>query len=363
MKLVIFGLTITSSWGNGHATFWRALGRALARRGWRIFFFERDVPYYAAHRDFAGLPGVEAVLYADWEEARRRGETELADADVAMVTSYCPDAPAACELILSSPARLRLFYDLDTPVTIERMRAGERVDYLPPCGLDDFDLVLSYAGGASLATLQSRLGARRVAPLYGCVDPLTHHPAAPVEAYRADLSYLGTYAADRQEALHRLFIQPARRLPGRRFLLGGSLYPDRFPWTENLFYLQHVPPPAHPAFYGSSRLTLNVTRLPMVKSGYCPSGRLFEAAACGAPILSDAWSGLDHFFEPGSEILIARTTEEAMEAIELPAERLRKVARSARERVLSAHTGEHRADDFEEALDAADRASVRDGTF
>ncbi len=360
MKLVIFGLTISSSWGNGHATFWRALGRALAARGDRILFFERDVPYYAAHRDFTGSPGIDLVLYADWEEIRRQAEAALREADVAMVTSYCPDAVAASDRVLSSPARLRVFYDLDTPVTLERIRAGERVAYLPPQGLGDFDLVLSYAGGGALRELQERLGARQVAPLYGCVDLSAHHPVPPAAAYRADLSYLGTYAADRQEALEQLFIAPARRLFYRRFLLGGSLYPIDFPWTANLFYLRHVPPPDHPAFYCSSRLTLNVTRRPMVETGYCPSGRLFEAAACGVPILSDAWEGLDQFFEPGAEILIARSTAEAMAAIECPDAVLSKIARSARDRALAAHTGERRADELAQALEAACRPSVGD---
>ncbi|TAK10204.1 MAG: glycosyltransferase [Candidatus Manganitrophaceae bacterium] len=360
MKLVIFGLTISSSWGNGHATFWRALGRALARRGWRIQFFERDVPYYAAHRDFTGSPGIEVHLYSDWEAIRHQAEASFTEADAAMVTSYCPDALAASDLVLSSPSRLRVFFDLDTPVTLERLGKGERVEYLPSQGLGDFDLVLSYAGGAALTELQERLGARQVAPLYGCVDPSAHHSVPPVEAYRADLSYLGTYAADRQEALERLFIEPARRLSHRRFLLGGSLYPKDFPWTENLFYLRHVPPPEHPAFYCSSRLTLNVTRRPMVETGYCPSGRLFEAAACGVPILSDLWEGLDQFFEPGSEILIARSTEEAIGAIELPAGALSKIARAARERTLAEHTGERRADDLEQALEAATRPPIED---
>lgn len=363
MKLVIFGLTISSSWGNGHATFWRALGGAMARRGDRILFFERDVPYYAAHRDFTGSTGIDLVLYSDWEEVRRRAQMAVAEADVAMVTSYCPDAIAASDRVLSSPARLRVFYDLDTPVTLERIRAGERVVYIPSQGLGDFDLVLSYAGGGALTELQKRLGARQVAPLYGCVDPSAHRPVPPAEAYRADLSYLGTYAADRQEALEQLFIAPARRLPHRRFLLGGSQYPNDFPWTPNLFYLRHVPPPDHPAFYGSSRLTLNVTRRPMVETGYCPSGRLFEAAACGVPILSDLWDGLDQFFEPGTEILMARSAEEAVAAIESPEECLSKIARSARERALSAHTGERRADDLHRALEGACRPSVQDMTL
>ena len=343
MKLVVFGLTVTSSWGNGHATLWRGLLAGLARLGHRVTFFERDVPYYAWHRDRRELPGHRLVLYPDWPEVLPLARAELAGADVAMVTSYCPDAIAATELVLGTPGPLRTFYDLDTPVTLDRLRAGERVPYIGPAGLSGFDLVLSYTGGEALSELRSRLGARSVAPLYGSVDPDAHRPAPGRPEYAADLSYLGTYALDRQEQLDRLFLQPARRRPGLRFLIGGSLYPPDFPWVENVFYVRHVPPAEHPAFYGSSALTLNVTRAAMASMGYCPSGRLFEAAACGAPLLSDDWEGLDRFFEPGREILVARSTEEALEALALPRADLARIAAAARDRTLAEHTAERRA--------------------
>ena len=213
MKLVIFGLTVSSSWGNGHATIWRALWRALAQRGHHVVFFEHDVSYYAMHRDVTELPGGHLYLYPDWEAVLPLAKRHLADADVAMVTSYCPDAVVASDLILASPARLRTFYDLDTPVTLARLQAGEVVDYLSLRGLQDFDLVLSFTGGRALAELKTRLGARCVVPLYGSVDPEAHRPGPVVPAYHADLSYLGTYAAERQAVLQRLFLEPARRLP------------------------------------------------------------------------------------------------------------------------------------------------------
>jgi spore maturation protein CgeB len=353
MKLVIFGLTISSSWGNGHATLWRGLCRALTRRGHRVVFFEHDVPYYAAHRDLAELPGMQLHLYADWADVVPLARNQLADADVGMVTSYCPDGIMASDLVLSSPARLRTFYDLDTPVTLECLRTGNPVSYLGPRGLSDFDLVLSYTGGVALEELKLKLGARRVAPLYGSVDPESHRPVPPADAYRADVSYLGTYAQDRQNALEILFIEPARRLAQHRFLIGGALYPEKFPWTDNIFFVRHLPPPEHPAFYCSSRLTVNVTRAAMAGMGYCPSGRLFEAAACGTPILSDWWEGLDEFFNPNSEILVGRRTEDAIQALEMPQDQLDKVARAARERTLAEHTAEHRVGDLELALNAA----------
>lgn len=354
-KLVIFGLSISSSWGNGHATLWRGLCRALANRGHCVHFFERDVPYYAQHRDLTDLPGGKLHLYTDWEAARNEAETELRDADAAIVTSYCPDGIAATSLVLDSAAPIRCFYDLDTPVTLNRLQSGEPVDYIGPRGLRDFDLVLSYTGGKALTELQRRLGARHVAPLYGSVDPDYHHPVPAMDRFRSELSYIGTYAEDRQQALEELFIRPARKLPQRRFVIAGAMYPQTFPWTNNIFFVQHLPPPEHNAFYCSSRLTLNVTRRAMAEMGYCPSGRLFEAAACGTPILSDYWEGLDHFFTPGSEILIADTSEEAIRAIEAADAELETMARLARERTLDTHTAAIRAEELERTFSSIGR--------
>jgi spore maturation protein CgeB len=353
MKVVIFGLSISSSWGNGHATLWRGLTRALRRRGHSIVFFERDVPYYAANRDLGDPDFCELVIYKDWREAAAAAVRHLNEADVGIVTSYCPDGIAATKLVLSSRVPVRVFYDLDSPVTLENLRAQRTVSYIGPDGLRGFDLVLSYTGGPALKEIQERLGARMVEPLYGSVDPEVHHPVEPVDQYRSDLCYLGTYAEDRQRVLERLFIGCARKLPHCRFVIGGSLYPQVFPWTDNIFFIPHVPPPEHSAFYCSSNLTLNVTRRAMAQMGYCPSGRLFEAAACGVPILSDEWEGLDHFFEPGEEIVVAGSTDEAIAALALPPEELRQIARRARERTLATHTAENRAEELERLLESA----------
>src|SRR5215207_31325 len=230
MKFVIFGLTISSSWGNGHATLWRGLCKALIRRGHSVTFFEHDVPYYSQHRDLSDLPGGALCFYADWNELLPHAERELADADVAMVTSYCPDGIAASKLVLDSGAKLKMFYDLDTPVTLDALSSGNGVSYIGQRGLQDFDLVLSYTGGVALAELEMRLGAKRVAPLYGHVDPEVHRSVPSHDDWRCDISYLGTYAEDRQATLERLFIEPARRLWKKRFLIGGAQYPAEFPW-------------------------------------------------------------------------------------------------------------------------------------
>jgi spore maturation protein CgeB len=353
MKIVFFGLTISSSWGNGHATLLRGLFKALTAHHHRIVFFERDVPYYAAHRDLVEMPGVELHLYGDWIEIEANARQAVAESDVAVVTSYCPDGVAATELVTSSNVNLNVFYDLDTPVTLEAIQNGEELAYIGPRKLADFDLVLSYTGGAVLTALREQLGARRVAPLFGSVDTHVHHPATQRPAYVADLSYLGTYAPDRQSLLEGLFIEVARRSPEQRFVVGGSKYPIDFPWQKNIWYVQHVPPSAHAAFFCSSTLTLNITRGAMARMGYCPSGRLFEAAACGVAMVSDEWAGLDTFFQPGSEILVARDTADVIAAMQLSKAELARIARAGRERVLASHTAAHRALELESIFESA----------
>lgn len=359
MRLVIFGLTVSSSWGNGHATLWRSLIKAMARRGHTVTFYEKDVPYYAGARDLHEFPsGGVLRLYGQLEHIRGEVIRALDVSDVAMCTSFCPDGIEACRLILASRAGLKVFYDLDTPVTLRSLESGGSVAYLPAEGLGDFDLVLSYTGGRALDELKSRLGARFVAPLYGSVDPENHYPVPAVEEYRATLSYLGTYAADRQSGLERLFLAPAAQRPEHRFLIGGAQYPDTFPWMPNLFFVRHVSPPMHPAFFCSGRATLNVTRDVMAQYGYCPSGRMFEAAACGVPLLTDGWAGLDEFFTEGKEVLRVSTAEEVLEALSLSDAELRLVSKQARERTLAEHTGDCRVRAFERICESARQVCV-----
>jgi spore maturation protein CgeB len=353
MKIVIFGLAITSSWGNGHATLWRGLCRALAGRGHDIVFFERDTTYYAEHRDLPDPAFAKVVLYPDWDRVEMQARSELNDADVGMVTSYCPDGIVATEIVLSSRAAIRVFYDMDTPITLERLSRGEALSYIGPRGLRDFDLVLSYTGGEALTHLRELLGARRAEPLYGSVDPDVHRPVPAQERFAADLSYLGTFAQERQEALEEFFIEPARRRPHRKFLIGGALYPQAFPWADNIHFVHHVQPSEHPEFFSSSRLTLNVTRRAMAEMGYCPSGRLFEATACGVPVLSDSWPGLEEFFRPGKEILVTSSAEGSLQALDLAEAERQRIARAGRERTLAEHTAERRAREFEGFLSAA----------
>jgi spore maturation protein CgeB len=352
MKIVIFGLTISSSWGNGHATVWRGLLRELVARGHDVVFYEHNVPYYAANRDLSELPQAQLTLYSDWNGVAGRARRDVAESDVAIVTSYCPDAIQATELVWDS-ASFPVFYDLDTPVTLSQLHRGEPVGYVHPDGLSRFDLVLSFTGGAALDALRFELGASNVAALYGSVDPQTHRPGPPADDYRSALSYLGTYSADRQTGLNELFLEPARRSPTKRFVMAGAQYPAEFPWTDNIYFVRHLAPHEHSRLFCSSSLTLNVTRAAMRAMGWCPSGRLFEAAACGTPIITDSWEGLDHFFEPDREILIASSAHDVLQALDLSDRELKQIANRARERALSAHTAAHRAAEFEQIINRA----------
>ncbi len=353
MRLAIFGLSVTSSWGNGHATLWRGLIRALAARGWEVVFFERNVPYYRSTRDRDWIEGGRLVLYDEWQDVASEAGTTVLAADVALVTSYCPDALPATALVCNGPRALSVFYDLDTPVTLANFSRGGRVDYIGPEGLSRFDLVLSYTGGAALDDLSRVFGARATAPLYGHVDPGVHRPGSPRTEFAADLSYIGTYAADRQAAVEELLVTPARRRPEGRFVIAGAQYPEAFPWTENINFVRHLPPDDHPDFYASSRLTLNVTREAMARCGWCPSGRLFEAAACGAAIISDAWPGIGDFFTPGEEIVVVSRAEEVDAALDLPDEQLQAIAANGRARALRDHSSARRAEEFEAIVSAA----------
>src|SRR5947209_2221585 len=263
MRIVVFGLSISSAWGNGHATLLRGLFRCLHADGHELHFFERDTPYYAPHRDSWSFPYVKLHLYSDWDSVLREARAKLANADAAMVTSYCPDGRAASALIMDAQVPRTLFYDMDTPVTFSRLDRGEEVSYLPAHGLGDFDIILSYTGGKALEELRTRLYARRVAPFYGWVDPANYFPVPATEKFAAEVSYLGTFSEDRQAKLDELFIAPARLLPSRSFVIGGAMYRAAASWPKNIRYFDHVSPPEHCAFYCSSRLTLNVTRASM----------------------------------------------------------------------------------------------------
>jgi spore maturation protein CgeB len=348
LRIVVLGLSITSSWGNGHATTYRALLRGLASRGHDVLFLERDTPWYAQHRDLPRPPFGRTELYADLEALRTHHLGAVRDADLVIIGSYLPDGIEVANWVLRVARGMRAFYDIDTPVTLDLLERGEEL-YLTRALVPRFDLYLSFSGGPTLERLERDFGAARALPLYCAVDAALYapHPAVP----RWDLGYLGTYAADRQPALERLLMTPARRSPAARFVVAGAQYPADLVWPANVERTDHVAPGDHAAWYGAQRFTLNVTRARMVEAGWSPSVRLFEAAACGTPIISDAWPGLDRLFAPGEEILIAERPEEVIAILRDLSEAHRvSIAYQARRRVLAEHTGERRAEQLERYL-------------
>ncbi len=352
MKIAIFGLTLSSSWGNGHATPYRAILRALGAMGHQIRFFEKDVDYYRSRRDFTSCDYCDLVLYEHWAGVRGQALDDARSADVVMTASYLPEGRRINDEVLALGRPLRVFYDLDTPVTLRRLDAGG-VDYLRRDQLPSFDLVLSFTGGRILDELQQKYGARMARPLYGCVDPDDYMRVSARPEFACDLSYMATYAPDRQHKVDELFLEPARRSPDKQFIQAGPLYPGEWQWPSNVRRVEHVAPQVHPAFYSSSRVTLNITREEMARSGWCPSGRFFEAAACATPLLSDWWEGLDGFFDVVRDIRVVARAEHVESALNLPDAELHALAAHARERTLDDHTGRVRASQLLDYLEEA----------
>jgi spore maturation protein CgeB len=348
LSFVFLGLAITSSWGNGHATTYRALLRELARRGHELTFLERNLPFYAKNRDLPEPDYAQVELYESIPELRERFTKAISRADVVVVGSYVPEGIAVSDWVLANAKGTKAFYDIDTPITMRGLERGGAV-YLEPRQAAKYDLYLSFTGGPALARFARQFGLRAARPLYCSVDPELYFPDELPQ--RWELGYLGTYSADRQPALERLLFTTARRAPSARFALAGPQYPGTIVRPENVHYVEHLAPGEHRAFYNAQRFTLNVTRADMVEAGYSPSVRLFEAAACGTPIISDIWSGIAQFFEPGKEIVLARDAHDVMSALfELPERRRLEIGSSARRRVLAEHTAQHRAETLEQYL-------------
>lgn len=340
MKLVVLGLSLSSSWGNGHATTFRALLSAFAKRGHDILFLERNVPWYAGHRDLSDPDYCRLAFYDDLDDLQTWQE-EIAGADAVMVGSYVPDGIEVGRYVLNEARGTTAFYDIDTPVTLAALRGGT-CDYLSPELVADYDLYCSFTGGPTLTLLEEHYGSPMARALHCSVDTAAYRPLRMDK--RWDLSYLGTYSPDRQPTLDKLLIEPARLMPERRFVVAGPQYPADIDWPANVERIEHLPPADHPAFYSASRYTLNVTRADMIEAGWSPSVRLFEAAACATPIISDIWPGLNDFFHPSREILFADKTEQIVVFLD---EDRADMGEAGRARILTEHGAETRAAQLE----------------
>jgi spore maturation protein CgeB len=351
MNIVILGLSITSSWGNGHATTYRGLVRELSARGHRVLFLERDVPWYADNRDLPRPDYCRLGLYDTLSDLRRRFAAAVREADAVIVGSYVPDGVAVGEWVTRIARGVTAFYDIDTPVTLAKLARGDE-EYLSPALIPRYDMYLSFTGGPTLRRIERQYGAPAAHALYCSVDPELYYPER--RRRRWDVGYMGTYSDDRQPTLNRLLLEPARRAADARFVVAGPQYPKTIRWPDNVDRLTHLPPRKHRAFYNAQRFTLNVTRADMVVAGWSPSVRLFEAAACGTPIISDSWEGLESFFRPDEEILIARTTADTLRYLhELDEVERLAIGLRARQRVLRDHTAAHRAAELEGYLGGA----------
>lgn len=349
MRLVVVGLSLSSSWGNGHATTYRSLLSAFAARGHEIVFFEWDAPWYRGdNRDLPDPRFCELVLY----ESRERAEPEILaaarDADAAIVGSYVHEGDRIVDTLAGAGASPLFFYDIDTPVTVAGLRSGG-TEYLRPDQVPLFEGYLSFTGGAFLSeVLEKELGARQALPLYCSVDPTRYRPVDPEPGFSVDLAYMGTYAADRQPVVQSFLIEVARKLPRHSFLVAGPQYPADLRWPENVRHISHLPPEQHPRFYSSASWQLNATRADMVATGWSPSVRLFEAGACGAAIISDSWPGIAEFFEPGREILLPESTDRVVEILTKTSAADRgEIGEALRRRILAEHTAERRAAELE----------------
>ncbi len=341
---VFLGLSITSTWGNGHATTYRGLLKELAKRGHKCTFLERDVPWYSANREFEELPYADVRLYRSLDELKERFGGMIRSADVVVVGSYVPDGIAVGRWITSVATNITAFYDIDTPVTLAALKAG-KCEYISRDLYPKYDLYCSFTGGPTLDYIERELGSPCARALYCSVDPSLYYPEP--QPARWDIAYLGTYAADRQPALENLLLSVARQNRTRKFAVAGPQYPETIQWPRNVKRISHLPASEHRRFYNSQKFALNLTRRDMVRAGYSPSVRLFEAAACGIPILSDVWPGLETFFTPSSEILLVPSTARVTSYLQMPSDQRLEVGEKARRRTLRFHTAAVRAGEFE----------------
>ena len=344
MNIVILGLSITSSWGNGHATTFRGLVRELTRNGHQVLFLERDMPWYANSRDLLNPDFCQTELYTSLADLQARFTEQVRAADLVLVGSYVPEGVAVGEWVMQTAQGIKSFYDIDTPVTLAKL-AREDYEYLHPRLIPQYDLYLSFTGGPTLTRLEKEYGSPMARPFYCSFDPALYFPE--LQPAKWDLGYLGTYSDDRQPPLEQLMLDAARQWPAGRFVVAGPQYPATTQWPANTQYISHLPPAEHRAFYNQQRYAQNITRADMVAAGYSPSVRLFEAAACGTPIISDYWEGLATLFELDTEILVARSAADTLRYLrELPeAERL-AIGERARQKVLAHHTAAHRAQEL-----------------
>jgi spore maturation protein CgeB len=291
-------------------------------------------------------------LYSYLDELRAF-ENDVREADCVIVGSYVPDGVAVGEWVVETANGVTAFYDIDTPVTLAKLGRGDH-EYIAPDLIPRYDLYLSFTGGPTLGLIEEKYGSPAARAVYCSADETIYFPDE--SEIKWDLGYMGTYSDDRQPALERLLIEPARRLPQLKFVVAGPKFPDAIDWPANVERIEHLPPSEHRRFYNSQRFTLNVTRADMVRAGFSPSVRLFEAGACGVPVISDRWDGIETFFRPGIEIALCESADDVLRVLTSTSEDARRsMGGLARQRVLKEHTAAHRAAELESHINAVQK--------
>lgn len=360
LRIAFFGSSLVSSYWNGAATYYRGIVRALHQHGHRVTFYEPDAFERQQHRDIDDPDWAEVVVYSAASEAHAARALERAKgADLIVKASGVGVFDEFLEreiLALQTPNTRVAFWDVDAPATLERMHANP--DDALRAHIPRYDMVLTYGGGQRVIDAYLALGARECVPIYNALDPDTHFPVPIDYQFAADLSFLGNRLPDREARVGRFFFEAARQAPEFDYLLGGSGWDD-VELTSNVKRLGHVSTRDHNAVNCSARMVLNVNRDSMVRFGWSPPTRVFEAAGAGACLITDAWEGIEMFLEPGSEVLVAEGPEQVNDYLRtIGPVQSRQIGERARERLLSEHTYAHRALQLERLLEARLRAAA-----
>ncbi|HEX8913047.1 MAG TPA: glycosyltransferase [Humisphaera sp.] len=355
MNIAFFASSLVSAYWNGAATYYRGIVRALAGRGHQVTFYESDAYDRQKHRDIPDPDWATVVVYPHaGTDGVRRCLDAAASADLIVKASgngVHDELLEAAVADLKTPRNVVAFWDVDAPATLDRMHHDPADPFLPL--VPRYDLVLTYGGGDPVVNAYEALGAKRCVPIYNALDPQTHHPVPPDTRFAGDLGFLGNRLPDREARVEEFFLKPAATLPGKRFLIGGNGWGDK-PMPTNVADVGHVYTRDHNAFNCTPRAVLNVNRQSMARYGFSPATRVFEAAGAGACLITDAFEGVETFFEPGEEILVASTGDEVATHVEsLTPERARAVGQAALRRALAEHTYDHRVGQLEEVLDEA----------
>ena len=351
LNIAFFGSSLVSAYWNGAATYYRGIVRALHERGHQVTFYEPDAYQRQEHRDMADPEWAKVVVYPATEEAVYKVLAEATAADLVIKASgvgVFDELLEAEVLKLQTPKRLVTFWDVDAPATLDRVQNNAQDPFLSL--IPQYDLILTYGGGDPVIQAYTVLGAKACIPVYNALDTATHFPVAPEPKFACDLAFLGNRLPDREARVEHFFLEVAARLPQQKFLIGGSGWGDK-PMSENVTYIGHVYTQEHNAFNCTPKAVLNISRESMARYGFSPATRVFEAAGAAACIITDYWEGIDLFFEPDTEILVARNGEEVAEIVaNLTAEKAQAIGQAAYKKVLAAHTYGHRADQLEKLL-------------